>query len=387
MTKTGIFTGTGTKNGRFDAKTGEELLPRQIAFFFLAVLPLTKVIGLPPLLCAKAENDLWFPYAVYFAADGAMLLFALWCVKRGATFSSLCEAAFGKRGGKVVILLYAAFFLVKTYIPLGEERYFVENSLYEAVPRSYFFLPVFLVGAFFAVRRRAVFGRLMDLLWPVTIAAFAMLLALSFSSAKWEALLPVLYDKTRLFPAVKAAAFYFGDHLPVLVFAGRFRIKKGDGGRILGGFAFAAAVTLFLAVQYYAVFTVLGKVQEESVLHLAKFTLSRASIGRVDFLAVYGLLLSSAVGLFVPAFLAADLLSGVLPFRREWIVCTGFVLLAAANYFTFENFAVLSAFFREKLFAVALVFQYLLPLFMMTAFLIKSKKRGDAPEKGVKTHA
>ena len=95
------------------------LYSRQTALFFLSVVPFTKMFTLPCLIAGISQQDMWISAILNVVLDLITLVIVLNACKNADTdFFGLIENLFGKKGGKVVLILYALYFLLKVFIPI-----------------------------------------------------------------------------------------------------------------------------------------------------------------------------------------------------------------------------------------------------------------------------
>ena len=124
----------------------KQLKTRQVCFFALAFIPVSKIFFMPSVMANCANQDMWLSVLFSFIIDFTVLSFCLYaCKKNNLTFFDLVENTFGKKGAKIVCFIFVIYFLLKAVLPLNEHKDYVELTLYTLMPTKLYFLPFFIV--------------------------------------------------------------------------------------------------------------------------------------------------------------------------------------------------------------------------------------------------
>ena len=84
-----------------------QLKTRQICFFLIAFLPITKFFSLPSIIASFSKEDLWISTLINLALDFLTLVpIILVCKKTDKTFFEIIEDIFGKNGAKIIAFIY-----------------------------------------------------------------------------------------------------------------------------------------------------------------------------------------------------------------------------------------------------------------------------------------
>ena len=122
-----------------------QLKSRQVCFFLIAFMPISKLFVLPSILAGFSAEDMWLSTVFNLFLDFLTLLAVVYaCKKSKQTFFNLLENNFGKTGMKIVLSLYLIYFTLKAILPINEQKDYVELTLYTLKPTIYYFLPFFL---------------------------------------------------------------------------------------------------------------------------------------------------------------------------------------------------------------------------------------------------
>ena len=353
---------------------------RQICFYFACMMPAAKLLIYPATLAYDTKNDLLLAAGLNFAAQVLVLGAVLWLSARtDRTFFALLEGAFGRLCARIVYCLCAAFFLFSALFPMLEQRVFVTQVLYENVPSVLVYTPFFAVSFFACLQGLRTLGRAADVAMPLFAVSFVALILLAAPHADFGALLPVGRTGAGIFRGALFGVHRFADCLYPLFFLGHFRREKKTAGKVLAAFAAGAlAVLVFLAV-FYGIFEDIAILRQNSIAHISKYTTSFTSLGRIDFLFIFALTVVQIFCLCVPVQLCVHCLRTALPrVHPLFFAAAANGALLTAVLLLNDSFLEVQQLFTQKLWAVFLVFAYLLPLAALPLCAAKkNKKRED----------
>ena len=155
------------------------LKTRQICFFYVTVVPIAKFFMMASEICSVTGEDVWISVAVNLFLDFSTALTLYFCLKNeNCDFFTLIEKTFGKPFGKTVLGFYLVYFVLKTVIPVNEQKDYVELTLYMTAPNILTFMPVFLIIFYVALQKLRVIGRIADGL--IIISLFGYVLCFRF---------------------------------------------------------------------------------------------------------------------------------------------------------------------------------------------------------------
>ena len=354
----------------------KEIKARQICFFFIALLPVTKLFMMPSILARTAGEDLWLSALINFLLDLITVAVMLACAKKYDTdIYGLIEGAFGKGVAKIIYFVYFAFFMLKAIVPIIEQRDFVELTLYLVMPSPFYFIPFFIVMFYLCTKKPRVFGRAADVLWAGTLTGLLLLVALSVKNADFAALLPGFANKNKIFYGSYVSSVWFKDGVYMLFFIGRFNREKHSSLKIILSFVLSAALTLFTIIIFYCAFTSIAFRQQFALTEIAKYTTVINNTGRLDYIAILLMLFSNLFALALPVFFAAKILDKIFSITKPWIsplICS---LLIAVPVFLLNEFSYSIEFFTlNYLSAFFILSGNILPLFTVFIKERKSEK-------------
>lgn len=169
-----------------------QLRLRQVCLFFLAFSPVLRFFTLPSVFAGAANEDMWISALISVIIDFLSLCPLIFVFKNtDKDFYTLIKEKFGDVFAKIIFVLYAAFFVFKSLLPVTEQKDYIELTLYNTFPSLMNFAPLFAIMLYFSIKHLRVIGRAADLVWLPTILGTAVLLGLSLTNVDFGAVLPV----------------------------------------------------------------------------------------------------------------------------------------------------------------------------------------------------
>ncbi len=354
----------------------KQLTTRQICFFFIAFLPITKIFTLPSVLATFADEDMWISALVNALLDILTLVAIIFACKRADTnFYGLLERTLGKVGAKTIIAFYFIYFMLKAILPINEQKEYVEFTLYTLLPTTFYFFPFFIVSLYCCSKKLRVIGRIADIAWVITLIGISLLFVLSISNADFSALLPV---GARGLGNIIKGSFngipWFGDSLYLAFFAGEFAYKKKDGIKILLSYIAGILIVLFFMIIFYCIFTSIAHRQRFALTEISKYTTVINNTGRFDYLGILMILLSNFFALSTPIYFASRTLEYICNFKKLWIAPLIVVVIQfAISVFLYQYFNSIESFILNYASFYFLLMANVLPS-LLALLTLKRKK-------------
>ena len=349
---------------------------RQVCLFFIAFSPIARIFMLPSLLAEITGEDMWLSSLLNVLMDLTGIVAIILCCKRAdADFYTLIKRKFGDAAAKTVFLLYALFFMLKTVLPVCEQRDYIELTLYNTFPSILNFLPLFAICFYLSVKHLRVIGRASDIMWVITAAGFIVLFGLSVPSTDLGAILPV---GAHGFSSISKGAFsslnWFGDGAYMLFFIGNFKWEKHGGKKIIASFCLSAIFTVAFMIVFYGIFKSIAFRQRFALTEMSKYSTVINNIGRFDYVGIFLILLCSFFSLSLPVFFACNAINRAFGLKNRWILPAVLSLLLALTVGLFgEYFFAIEQVVTEKLPAVFFIFGNAIPL-LSPLLTVKFKK-------------
>ncbi len=353
-----------------------QLKTRQICFFIIAFLPITKFFSLPSLIANKASEDLWISAIISLAIDFITLIpIVLVCKKTNKTFFEIIEDIFGKNGAKIMAFLYVVYFMTKAILPLNEQKDYVEFTLYTLTPNVLYFLPLFLLALYMCFKKLRMLGRLADVLWMVTINGFITLVALSLSNADFSAILPIGANGIKNIARGSLICFnWFGDSVFIMLLIGSFKWEKDSQLKIFLSYLVGAVMVISFMIIFYSIFTSIAFRQRFALTEISKYTTVINNLGRFDYIGIFMILFSNMFALCLPLYFSSKLLDYIFSIKKLWIspvIVVGAELII--TLFCSEYFVSIEAFMTSYFAFYFLALGNIIPIIIMLITLRRTK--------------
>ena len=311
---------------------------RQICFIYLALMPATKLAIFPSFLANYAGGQLWLSAIIGFAVDIAVLLLAIWLGKRHGdkTLYEIIKDSGGEWMAKALFIVYALFFLCKSAIPVIEQKAYIEKTLYEVMPRPFISYPLFIVSLYACLKSLKIFGRVADITVGITVVALIAALFLSVPAGDYSNLLPIFQKPAySVINGAFRSILWHSEGAYMLMFIGKFRKEKHYAKKIILSYAGAAVtVVLFVAV-FYAVYGPVSPSQTFALPTVTIFSVNSTNAGRMDFVAIFLLLVSQVFAIILPLYFCTDCLKQAFDLKTPLVpaICVNAVIALFSLFF------------------------------------------------------
>ncbi|MBE5756293.1 MAG: hypothetical protein E7342_00665 [Clostridiales bacterium] len=345
----------------------KELTVRQVCLFFIAFMPVTKLILMPSVLSGFSSQDLWIPAIL----TGALDLFTMYMIlklykKQGLSFFKLLEVNFGKVFKNIILILYFLYFLIKGFPLLVEQKNYVNLTLYETAPTILSFLPFFLVALLVCITKVRTIGRLSDLFFLVTTLSLILVFVLSFSNLDFGAILPVGVNLKSAPLSSYYSLGWFGDGVYLLFLLGSFELGKKSRVKIIISYLISLLLVILFLITFYLAFDSIAHRTLFAITDISKYSTVINNVGRVDYISVFGLLLVGTISLSLPMFFQTQILMEILPFKKRIYPAIIVTFLNLLLIFILNDYSVIiQNFIHTYLGLVFLVFSNLIPILLI----------------------
>lgn len=349
---------------------------RQVCFFYVALLPVVKFFMMPGLISGITGEDLWLSVLFNCLADLITVSVLYACLKDAdADFFTLLEQKFGKVFSKAVMAFYVVFFLLKTVMPLSEEKDYVELTLYMTSPSLFTFMPVFFAIFFICIKKLRVIGRIADGILIIAISGYAFLFALSVSDTNISAVLPIgAHGFKNIALGAYSSNAWFNDGAYFLFFIGNYVKSKKDGIKILLSVVISSLIVLFFVVVFYGTFTSIAFRQRFALTEISKYTTAINNMERFDYIPIFALLFTSVFSLALPFYFASELICRLFNIKRWIAAVIASVPPAALLLFFGEYFGSIETFITGIASGYFIFFGTVFPVLMAIILKICKKK-------------
>ncbi len=353
---------------------------RQIYFFLACIAPVGKLVVLPARLAGYCGNDLWLPALFQFAVQAGAVFCVLLLAKRGKSLYALLSDGLGRVCGTALTLLLGVFLLYAGFLPLLEQKLFVQGVFYDTLPSVLSFAPFFLFAAYLCGKPLASYGRVFDLLAPIAAVSFAGILLLSVGNADYAAVLPV--GASGLRGLAKGGAFsfaWFFDSALLLMMLGKFDYRKGMAWKGALCYLAGGVAVVFFLVTFYGIFEGTALNQLFAFTKTSKYFSGFTVLGRADYLFIFLLSLVTAFYTALPLSAAVESAAEAFGRKRSLTLSLAIVLsalcLLLVCLFDFRFGEVTDA-IAERGSALFPLFTLLLPPLLLLTKKEKTHERG-----------
>ncbi|MBR5438757.1 MAG: GerAB/ArcD/ProY family transporter [Clostridia bacterium] len=353
----------------------KSITSRQLAVITTVGFTITKLHILPASLSHFSKEALWLSALINIAID-FLLLLAVLKISNDAKNENVVlyfENKFGKNFTKVLCFIYALFFMLKTFIPIYEQKNSIELTFYETQPTFLTFMPFFIVAFYIVLKGVRPYARSMEISLWIFILGIAILFLLSSFSGNYSALLPIIPSNFSFLNGSLKSLIWFGDPLLLLFFVGKVKRSENHDKKIITAYITYAVLTIIFLVVFYSIFDTIAERQYYASLKMSKYSISLSDIGRFDYL---GAFLLSGINVFqvcLPLIFASILLSYCFNFKNKIIPALIVVLLEfIISILTQNDFFKSLSFIQNYAVYFFIIMTYLLPII----FLLKRRRNG-----------
>lgn len=350
---------------------------RQICFFLIAFLPITKMFMMPSIVAGISGEDMWISTIFNLFLDWVTIFFLItFCKNEQGDFFDIVEKYFGKATKTIFLICYLIYFLLKGYLPINEQKDYVEQTLFITMPNILTFLPFFFLAIYLCVQPIKVYGRCADIMWIVTLVGALLLISLSINNINLEALLPVGAQKIEnVLKASYKSLTWFGESAYLLFFIGKFQYKKGDGKKIYLSYLIASLLVVAFSILFYSTFTSVAFRQRFALTEISKYNTVINNLGRFDYVGIMLILFSTAFSLVLPLYFSCRILQKLLPIKKKWVFSIIISLFYILLLTVFNEYAYsLEVFILNYASGIFLIFSNILPILVCIIKAIIDKK-------------
>ncbi len=267
---------------------------------------------------------------------------------------------------KVIIFILGLYFFIKSFLPIVEQKHFVDNTLYEVFPNIISFFPLLLLSFYACLKGLKVLGRCADICLWFTLIGFLLVIGFSVPSCDFSNVLPITKKPDyNTINAVFTTIIWFTESLYMFLFLGHYKPESKSNVKIIGSYLISSLIVVLIAIIFYGVFGILAKTQIFAVSDMTIYTTKIINIGRFDYLAIFLLLFSKIFAICLPVFVATKCFMHAFNLNQAFYpaLIVNLILLLAIIFLEDKLYAIL-AFSKTYLNWFFLVVAYLLPPFI-----------------------
>ena len=358
---------------------------KQLSIIIAVTFSVVKFYVLPAHLSSYSHEAGYLSLIVSFSIDFLLLLLCIYIVKNqpfNSVYDTSCEI-FGKTLTKIVFILYCAYFLLKAFIPILEQKNTISLTFYESQPTLLIFMPYFIVAFYLIIKGVNAFARSIEIITWLFVLGLIITFALSIPAGKYASLLPVIQPVNKVFSGFYNSLLWFGDPVIILFLAEFLSDKKGLYKKTIIGYLIATLVTVSLFIVFYSIFQSLAERQYYAPIKMSKYSITLSNIGRLDYFGSLMFSVVSVYGMTLPLLIATICINKVFSLKKNVIIPAIVTSIELLMVFFFQNEIFTSIdFFQIYILPFMLAVCYLLPILLFVGVLFY--KRKPAKLKGAK---
>ncbi len=365
-----------------------KLNSRQLCFILITTSSVGKLFFLPGLLSGIAEEGLIISALINYAIDFILLFFILKVYKTEENFSfyNMLESSYGKVVSKVIITLYAIFFILKVFIPMIEEKNSIELTFYETQPNVLTYIPIFAITFYISLKGIKSFAKSMDIVTILFFTGIFIVCLLSFNVGDYDNLLPFFAKNPRtLIDASFKTLLWFGDPVYILFFLNEVKKDNKITKKLIISFVVSALIIIVTLIIFYAIFASIAKRQFYAPIKMSKYSITLSNIGRFDYVGTLLLSFASIFLIAMPLMFSSSIIKRTYDLKKGYIAPLLVNGLALLLTLVFENgfFDLLDWFQRYGIW-ILVTFTYAIPLITFIIYKINNnvcRRKNNATQK------
>lgn len=346
---------------------------KQLCFFFVAFMPVTKIFSMPSTLAKYSANDMILCYLISFIFDFLILQILLCTAKKQTGLPELLKNTVTNIPMRIIMFLYFLFYLIKGVFFSAEQWFYIELSLYQTQVRLLTFMPFLLFAVYLSLKKPRVLGRLAELTAAATLLSLIALTVISAFSGDYKTLLPIGYTPIKkIIKSVAVSLVWGGDSAYLLFLLKDFKWEKRARLKLSLSYLVGGAATLAMYIIYYAVFNTLSPEKNFALTQIADYSILITNSARFDFIAIFLLMFVSVIACSLPFYFSAFSLNACFSFPKKLISAVIPPLITCILFIVLKNKI-------DKLFDfiftvfpyMALIFNYFIPA--LSPFMRRNK--------------
>lgn len=357
---------------------------------FLSQIAL-KFLALPSLMYMESGNESIFIALVMMITDGLYAFLLLGLARKSGEknlYEFMC-ACLGKVITKIIlVVLLLKYALVVANISKGLE-FFVVDNLYTEFKWHYYVLPLIAVVGFMIYKGINNLGRVGEIVCWLVIVGIVYIALKSFSSADAESFLPLFESGVKpLFDCSFKYMSWFGSSTFILMLFGKIDFSRRKPWQMIRYILIAIALVQLVYFVFYGIFQVTSPTHSFCLSDISQFSSVHSSIDELSWLIVSLWIVAQAVQIAIYSYCIVEALKFIFNIKGEILPTLIVMLYIALLSLIGENTLGLERFFFSiYASALSIVAQYIIPIIIWIAYLIRSKiNKAKTPQQQKQTN-
>lgn len=267
----------------------KKVTTNQICGLVMLVTISNKLLILPALMYEDVGAD-----AIFIVILKLLLaFFAFWLFAYVAknypnkTLDDFLVPYIGKFLYGVLLFLFGAFYLIKTFLTLSEGEMFLGDTIYITLPTELYAIPTFIVAGYFVYKGVKIIGRTNETVFRVILWGIIISIALTFPNLNIESIFPLFTTPTDDFlRAFGHISMWFGNYFVIFLFLGKIEVSKNFVAKVNKSFLFSASIVLAFFVVYYSVFGASSIIHSYAINDVVTLTPQLSSLIKISWFTV-----------------------------------------------------------------------------------------------------
>ncbi len=267
----------------------KQITTTQFAIFAFVCGMAIKMFMLPALMLKVSGRDSIIVMGVYLFVELINVLFVSLTIKRNPdkSFYDILTASLGNVFGRVVVVYYTCFLLLKLLLMISEVKVFFSVSVYDRISWEIMIIPLLALGVGFASKPLTSLGRCAELFMPLIVVSTVVLSLLLSANVPLSNILPLFSNGAK---DVTAGALtfpvWFGDVSLLLVCIGRV---KDEGKVVIKTVLFRVMSVVFVLVFSFIMIATYADITDlidygHNVSSMTQYSLGSHDYGRFDYI-------------------------------------------------------------------------------------------------------
>ena len=267
----------------------KKISQRQLIIFYCIYSFAIKFLMLPQLLSTHAGKDAWLSALFGTVLELAVLFLVLnvLIIGRDGDIYSDIRNNTKAIGGKIIIALMLAVFLLQAFILIRSAYHLLNDNLFEDISVKLFSVPMLIMGIFFCfLPARAIF-RSGEIFYVFIIIGIALSVFPALSQISASEILPIAdHGAKPMFTGFYYNLIYFESASFLLMFSGDIKIEKHFRKKFMITAGIVGLFFVFFVFMFYSLFGPLAATKNIAVANLTLYSSFITNNGRLDWVLI-----------------------------------------------------------------------------------------------------
>ena len=352
---------------------------RQISMIVFMSFIALKFLALPALLFQDSEYMSWFTTLMLMIVDGLYAIMILSLIKRNRNKNiyEFLKEIFGAIFAKIIIFLICLHLIVIMLDLTKGLKFFVVENLYNEFKWYMFILPLVAVVGFMMYKGIRNMARVLEMFfWPIVIGCIYIALK-SASGVDVLVFLPFFRDGFMpVFTSAYNHAVWFGSATFLIMLMGNVDFSLEKKSQFIRYVVFSVLLVMLVYFVFYGLFGITSPIHNYCLIDLSQYYTGSSSINELSWFVVSLWIVAQSVQLAIYGFCLMRGIIYIFNIKQPILPIT--VIGAGLIFWTYLGDVTINLekiFFSNAVIISLIVIQYIIPLIIVIADLIKRKTK------------